>query len=175
VLIQKLETLHDKLFDTLGGITDGWFMGLAARLAFSSVLLGYFWNSAATKLGSGIPGILQAQVGAYAQILPPILPWGLVVHLGAYAEFLVPLMILVGLFTRLSSLAMIGFIVVMTFVDIQFHGLDAKAIGMPFDRVQDSIVSDQRLLWVLPLLYLALNGGGSLSLDRLVGRLRRKV
>lgn len=188
MLIQKLETLHDKLFDTLGGIADGWFMGLAARLAFSSVLLGYFWNSAATKLGSGIPGILQAQVGAYAQILPPIaeaagydpskiafLPWGLVVHLGAYAEFLVPLMILVGLFTRLSSLAMIGFIVVMTFVDIQFHGLDAKAIGMPFDRVQDSIVSDQRLLWVLPLLYLALNGGGSLSLDRLLGRLRRKV
>ena len=188
MLIQKLETLHDTLFDALGRLTDGWFMGLAARLDCSSVLLGYFRNSAATKLGSGFPGILQAGVGAYAQILPPIaeaagydpskiafLPWGLIVHLGAYAEFLIPLMILLGLFTRLSSLAMIGFIVVMTVVDILFHGLDAKSIGLPFDRIQDAIVSDQRLLWVLPLVYLALNGGGSLSADSLLARFSRKA
>src|SRR5690606_305756 len=100
---------------------------------------------------------LSLKIGAYAQIVPPIaeasgfdaskiafLPWGLIVHLGTYAEVLIPLMILLGLFTRLASLAMIGFIAVMTYVDITFHGLAPESVGMLFDRVHNSIVADQR-------------------------------
>ncbi len=181
--MQKLEALHDKFFATLGAAAGDWFLGLAARFVFASVLAVYFWNSVATKVGSGFPGILTAKIGAYAQILPPIaeaagydpgkiafVPWGLIVHLGTYAEFLLPLAIMLGLFTRMASLAMIGFIVVMTLVDIQFHGIGAKAIGGMFDRTHDSLIADQRLLWVFPLVYLALQGGGALSCDRLLKR-----
>jgi putative oxidoreductase len=85
-----------------------------------------------------------------------------------------PALILVGLFTRLSSLAMIGFIVVMSYVDITGHGLDAKSIGAMFDRVQNAVIYDQRLLWVFPLVYLAVKGGGAVSLDALLCRVLAK-
>jgi len=81
-------------------------------------------------------------------------------------------MILLGLFTRLASLGMIGFIAVMSFVDVAFHGLKPDDVGALFDRVQDSVIADQRLLWVLPLVYLVLYGAGSVSLDRLMVRRR---
>jgi putative oxidoreductase len=188
VIIRKLESLHDHVFDALTRAAGDWFMGLAARLAFSSVLMAFFWNSAATKLGEGFPGIFMAKAGAYAQVLPPIaeaagydaskiafLPWGLIVHLAAYAEFLIPLLLLVGLFTRLSALAMIGFVAVMTFVDIKFHGIGEKAVGAFFDRTHDSIVSDQRLLWLLPLVYLVIYGGGAISVDALLAKVRSRA
>lgn len=184
--IKKIEAIHAEAVETLRQVAGGWFMGLMARFVFASVLLLFFLNSAATKLGSGFPGILMAKVGAYVQILPSIaeavsydtskiafIPWGLIVHLGAYAEFLIPLMIVLGLFTRLASLAMIGFIGVMTFVDIQFHGVGADTIGGLFDRVQDSAISDQRLLWVFPLVYLVFHGAGSISCDRVLRRFSR--
>jgi len=79
-------------------------------------------------------------------------------------------MLLIGLFTRFTSLSLIGFIVVMSIVDVQFHGLDAKSIGMVFDRVQDQIIADQRLLWIFPLIYLVLRGAGPVSVDGLLRR-----
>ncbi len=170
--------LHACFFNALENITKGWFMGGVARLIFSSVTLMFFLNSASTKVGDGFPGVLIPEVAAYAQMLPPVaeaagydadlisfFPWGIIAHLGTYAEFLLPIMIFMGLFTRLSSLAMIGFIAVMSFVDIQFHGLEAESIGSFFDRVQDSMIADQRLLWIVPLLYLVTHGPGILSLD----------
>lgn len=156
---------------------DGWFLGLAARLVFSSVLLAYFVNSAKTKVGVGFPGFLIPGPGAYAQILPPVAEaagydpaniaflWKLVVLAGTYAEFLLPVLILVGLLTRLASLGMIGFVCVMSVVDVWFHHLDAASIGMIFDRVPTSLILDQRLLWLFPLLYLAARGAGRVSLD----------
>jgi putative oxidoreductase len=89
---------------------------------------------------------------------------------GTYAEFLLPVMLLLGIFTRLTSVALIGFIIVMSFVDIQFHGLEAESIGMMFDRIHNSVIWDQRLLWVFPLIYLAVKGGGPISVDALVLR-----
>jgi len=185
MIVRVVTSMHDRLFGMLSRLAGDWFLGLTARLVFSSVLLAFFLNSATTKLGSGFPGVFVAKVGAYAQIVPPIaeavtydvgkiafIPWGLIVHLGTYAEILLPLMILAGLFTRASSLAMIGFLAVMTYVDIRFHGIGADTIGAFFDRVHDSAVSDQRLLWLFPLVYLALKGGGRLSLDALLARSR---
>ena len=182
-MIRKLQRLHGCAVAILQKVAGDWFMGLAARFAFSSVLMVYFLNSAMTKVGSGFPGFLVPKIGAYAQILPTVaeaagydtskiafLPWGLIVLMGTYAEFLLPLLIFLGLFTRLASLGMIGFISVMTFVDINFHGLKAKDVGALFDRMQDAIVADQRLLWVLPLIYLVLYGGGTISLDNLLGK-----
>lgn len=184
-MIRTVQHLHDGLFGALERLAGSWFLGLAARLVFSSVLLVFFVNSAMTKLGSGFPGLFVPAVGAYAQILPPIaeaagydpskialFPWKIVVAAGAYAEFLLPVLLLIGLFTRAVSVGLIGFIAVMSFVDINFHGLDAASVGMVFDRVQDSIIADQRLLWIFPLLYLALKGPGPVSVD---GILRKRA
>jgi putative oxidoreductase len=61
----------------------------------------------------------------------------------------------------------------MSFVDIVFHKVDHTAIGMFFDSIPDSIILDQRLLWMLPLFYLILHGGGRISLDYWLGRIIR--
>ena len=174
------------LFALVERAAGGWFLGLAARLTFASVLLGYFLNSALTKVGSGFPDMFIPGTGAYAQILPSItravsydidkisfFPWGLIVTMGTYAEFVLPVLIVLGLFTRLAALGMIGFIAVMSYVDIAFHGVDAETIGAPFDRVPDALISDQRLLWVFPLLYLLIRGAGAVSLDALLARFFR--
>lgn len=184
-IVNLVKGLHDNVFGALESLAGTWFLGLAARLVFSSVLLVFFVNSAMTKLGSGFPDMFIPAVGAYAQILPTIaeaagydpkniglFPWKLIVLAGTYAEFLLPIMLLIGLFTRFTALSLIGFIVVMSVVDVQFHGLDAKSIGMMFDRVQDGIIADQRLLWIFLLVYLVIRGAGPISVDALITRAR---
>ena len=91
-----------------------------------------------------------------------------VVTAGTWAEFILPLTILIGLFTRLSALGMIGFIIVQSLTDLYGHGLagDAKFIGGWFDRIPDTMLIDQRLLWVFPLIALVIKGAGALSIDR---------
>ena len=166
-------------------ILDGWFVGLPARLAFAAVLFGYYWNSALTKIGDGPLGFLRITDGAYVQILPSVmeangydssalgLQWHLVVALGTYAEFLLPVMIVAGLFTRLAALGMLVFVVVQSYVDVAFHGVDAETIGALFDRLPSSTIADQRALWAFLLVTLIVKGGGALSLDALLSRLLR--
>ena len=103
---------------------------LLARFTFGAVLALYFWASALTKLGDGIFGFLFPSAGAYVQIFPHAMEnvgydpsalslWHLaVVTAGTRAEFILPLTILIGLFTRLSALGMIGFIVVQSLTDL---------------------------------------------------------
>lgn len=181
--IHTLERIHDGVFNTIEQAAGPWFLPLLARLVFSSVLLMFFISSGLTKVGSGFPDFLIPTAGAYAQILPSIteavsydtdqialFPWKLIVLGGTYAEFALPVMLLLGFFTRLTSVGLIGFIIVMSFVDIQFHGLEPASIGAMFDRIHNSIIFDQRLLWIFPLIYLAIRGGGPISVDALVLR-----
>lgn len=161
-----------------------WLPGLAARFVFAAVLLFYFWNSALTKVGDGFLGFFSLSPGAYIQILPgamaaygydpsqiPIFPQGLVVVLGTYAEFLLPPLVVIGLATRLAALGMIGFIAVQTYVDIAFHGATAETIGAWFDGTPDAAIADQRLLWLLLLLFLVVQGAGRVSIDAILDRL----
>lgn len=181
--IGRLIALYDACVAGMTRLTQGWFLGLAARLVFASTLLVFFLNSALTKLGDGVFGFLSPSAGAYAQILPPIaeqagydtsqiafLPWGLIVLLGTWAEFVLPVLVVLGLFTRLAAAGMLGFIAVMSYVDIAFHEADDKTIGAFFDRVHDAAIADQRLLWAFPLVYLVLKGAGNISLDWLLAR-----
>lgn len=153
---------------------------LLARFSFVAVLAVYYWNSAVTKLGDGLLGLFQPSLGAYTQIFPKameaagydasqlgVFHWG-VVTAGTLAEFILPAFIIVGLLTRLSALGMIGFVVVQSLTDIWGHGVDEKTIGAWFDRLPDSAILDQRLLWVFVLITLVFKGAGSLSLDRLL-------
>ncbi len=157
---------------------------LLARLVFVGVLFMYFWNSALTKVGDGVFGILTPSLGAYAQVFPKameavgydvsqlgIFHWA-VVTAGTIAEFVLPLLIAVGLLTRLAALGMIGFITVQSLTDLSGHGGIAHegTLGAWFDGASDALILDQRAFWVLCLLILVFKGAGALSLDRALFR-----
>ncbi|MFD1696986.1 DoxX family protein [Roseibium aestuarii] len=178
---------HKAAAEGVERLTRDWLPGLAARLVFASVLLVYFWQSGLTKLGEGALGFLMPSDGAYAQILPgvmdaagydvtqiPFFPYGLIVLLGTWAEFVLPLLVVLGLFTRVASVGMLGFLAVMTVVDITGHHVEAETIGAFFDANPGSVIADQRLMWAFPLLILALMGPGRISLDAWLGARMRK-
>jgi len=182
-MITKLIDLYGRSVGRAEAALDGWFLGLLARFVFAAVLLIYYLNSAATKVGDGIAGFFAVGDNAYFQILPsvveaygydasqvPFFPWDLIVVAGTYAEFLLPILIVLGLFTRLAAIGMIGFTLVQSTVDIAFHGVDAQTIGSWFDRLPDAAILDQRAFWVFLLLVLVVKGAGAVSLDWVLGK-----
>ncbi len=158
---------------------SAWLLPSLARLIFAAVLAGYFWSSAATKFDGG-PFSLSA--GAFAQIFPmqfeavgyqasnlgPL--YHLIALAGAWAEAVLPLLLVLGLFTRLAALGMIGFVIVQSLTDIFGHMAGAASIGQFFDAMPDAAILDQRALWMMLLAVLVLKGAGPLSLDRLLRR-----
>lgn len=183
--MNTLIRLHDRVFTGLERAE--WLLPTLARLVFAGVLLGYFWASGLTKLGDGLAGIFQPSLGAYAQIFPrameaagyDISQFGLwhklVVLAGTWAEFILPLMIVLGLMTRLAALGMIGFVIVQTLTDMIGHGALAQpaTLGAWFDRIPDTPILDQRALWFVLLMVLVVKGAGALSLDRILTRATR--
>lgn len=157
-----------------------WLLPTLARLVFAAVLAGYFWASALTKLD----GPFTPSLGAYAQIFPKVFEaagydvgqmglWHrLVVLAGAWAEFVLPVLILLGLFTRVAAIGMAGFVVVQSLTDIWGHG---AASGALFDRASDALILDQRAFWMLLLAVLILKGAGPISADRLLGVERTRL
>lgn len=157
---------------------------LLARFTFAAVLLPYFWASGLTKLGDGPLGIFQPSLGAYAQIFPRAMeaasynlsalgPWHwAVVTAGTVAEFVLPLMIVIGLLTRVAALGMIGFIAVQSLTDLYGHGgiEHAETLGAWFDRHPDGLILDQRAFWIFTLLVLLVKGAGALSVDQILFR-----
>ena len=181
--MDRLVHLHNAIFDAIGRSLDG-LVPLLARFVFAATLLGYFWASAMTKLGDGFMGIFTPSTGAYAQIFPKqmeavvydvsqlgVFHW-LVVVAGTWAEFILPLLIVVGLFTRLAAVGMIGFVVVQSLTDLYGHGgiEHAETLGAWFDRIPDSVILDQRAFWMLILVTLVIKGAGAISLDRMLSR-----
>lgn len=182
-MINPVTRFHQATFLRIQNALQDWFPGLLARLTFASVLFLYFINSAKTKVGDGLSGLLQVQDNAYFQILPkvveqfgydasqvPTFPYQWIVYAGTYSEFILPVLIVLGLFTRIAALGMIVFVAVLTYVDITAHGVDEKTIGSLFDRFPDSVIADQRVLWVFVLAYLVIYGAGKFSLDNLFTR-----
>lgn len=179
-LVLSLFRLHRTFFSVVENALQGWFPGLFARFAFAAVLLGYFWNSAKTKVGDGVMGFFSVADNAYFQIVPKameaagldsanvaVIPWKLMVYAGTYAEFILPLLVVLGLFTRVAALGMMIFVMVQSYVDITQHQVGAETTGAWFDRFSDSAIMDQRLMWMVPLVYLVVKGAGAVSLDRI--------
>ena len=182
--MNPLHSLENRIIGPLGDMLGGAVLTTLARLVFLVTLAIFFWTSATTKLGEGVVGIVSPSTGAYAQILPVqieavgydasqlgVISW-LIVVAGTWAEFLLPLLIVIGLFTRSAALGMIGFIVVMSIVDVVGHGVGAATIGAWFDNVPDAKILDQRALWILLLLIPLTKGAGPLSVDALFLRRR---
>jgi len=173
-----LTRLHAAIFMPLERAE--WILPTLARFLFAAVLAVYFWVSALTKAGDGLFGVFQPSLGAYAQIFPKLMEnIGYdVTQLGTYhravvtaatlAEFVLPALIIVGLLTRLASLGMIGFVVVQSLTDLSGHDKwgDGTVLGAWFDAPPNSLIMDQRALWVLLLLLLVFKGAGPVSFDR---------
>jgi len=136
---------------------DGWnraadalerWIGIDLVLAVSRLGIGaVFFYSARTK----VDGLLHVTDGAVAlfrdEYRLPIVDPAFAAHAAAYAEHLFPLLLVLGLATRLSALALLG----MTLVIEVFVYPDAWPT---------------HLSWAAPLLLLAARGGGTWSLDR---------
>lgn len=180
-LIDRLVRLHHAVFTVLERWTAGWLLGALARFVFLAVLFFYFLNSARTKVGDGIAGFFKVQDGAYFQILTEQgmaaydfdsanVPFylDLIVYMGTYSEFLLPVLIVLGLFTRIAAIGMIIFVFVQSYVDIYLHKVNAETVGAWFDRESGALIYDQRALWVFVLLILVVRGAGALCLDRLL-------
>ena len=121
-------------------------LALASRFGIAAI----FFMSGRTK----VQGFLTLTEGAYelfrTEYRLPLVPPEIAAHLAAYAEHLFPVLLVLGLFTRLSAFALLG----MTLVIEVFVYPDAWPT---------------HLSWAAVLLYLAGRGGGKLSLDRVLG------
>lgn len=172
--------LYNRTIDTLNASAET-ILPTLARFVFAATLLFYFWNSGLTKF-DGTP--FSPGVGGYAQIFPKameavgydisqmsIFHWTVVVA-GTLAEFILPLLIVIGLFTRLAAFGMIGFVVVQSLTDLYGHGgiAHAETVGKWFDGLPTGAILDQRAFWMVVLVTLVLKGAGPLSVDRLISR-----
>lgn len=136
----------NRLVQTLQQLLGDSLLSLAARLAVAAIFL----LSGRTKV-SGVlditPGTFELFRSEYAL---PFLPPHIAAHLATYAEHLFPLLLVLGLFTRLSALALL----LMTLVIQLFVYPDAWST---------------HLSWAALLLLLIGRGAGQFSLDHLWG------
>lgn len=126
-------------------LTPHWLLALTARLAIAAI----FWQSGRTK----VDGWLTIKDATYFlfehEYALPLIPVPVAAHMAAYAEHLFPVLLVLGLSTRLSALALLGMtLVIQVFV---YPG------AWP-----------THLSWAVMMLYLAGRGGGPVSLDRLI-------
>ncbi len=121
-------------------------LALAARFSIA----GIFFMSGRTKV-EGWLAVRDSAVALFAdEYKVPLLPPELAAHLATYAEHFFPILLVLGLFTRFSALALLG----MTAV-IQIFVYPAAWAT--------------HLSWAGLLLYLVGRGGGMVSFDRALG------
>jgi putative oxidoreductase len=136
----------NRIANALTGFISHALLALAARVAVAAI----FFLSGRTK----VDGILTVNDTAYTLFREdykvPLLPPEFAAHMATYAEHLFPILLVMGLFTRLSALALLG----MTAV-IQFFVYPG---AWP-----------THLSWAALMLYLIGRGAGPVSLDRALG------
>jgi putative oxidoreductase len=151
--------LARSVIDLLGRLPD-WPLALLGRFAIA----GIFWKSGQTKIEGlaidivngefnfGMPRLSDSVVELFRdEYKLPLVPPELAAPLAAMAEHLFPLLILLGLATRFSALALL----VMT-ATIQFL---VYPDAWPTHGV-----------WATVLIYIAARGPGCVSLDHLIAR-----
>ncbi|MDD2176710.1 DoxX family protein [Acidovorax sp. D2M1] len=134
-----------RLADAAIWLTPHSLLALVNRIA----LAGIFWLSARTK----VEGWFTVSDSAYAlfreEYKLPLLPPELAAQMATVAEHVFPMLLVLGLFTRLSALALLG----MTLVIQVFVYPDAWPT---------------HLSWGGLMLYLVGRGAGNMSLDRVL-------
>lgn len=141
-----LAATWSRIAERLDALVSHGLLALAARIGVGAV----FFLSGRTK----VEGVLSVTDGAVAlfrdEYKVPLLPAEFAAHMAAYAEHLLPILLVLGLATRLSALGLLG----MTAVIQVFVYPDAWPT---------------HLTWAVPLLYLAGRGAGPVSLDCALG------
>lgn len=125
-----------------------------ALLALRVALAGVFWRSGRTKVEPGSwLDISDTTFFLFQEDYSGVpLPSDLAAHLATWSEHVFPILLVIGLGTRLSALALLGMtMVIQLFV---------------FPEAWWPVHS----LWVAMALVLISRGGGWASLDRLIGR-----
>ncbi|OTP66400.1 MULTISPECIES: DoxX family protein [Burkholderiaceae] len=121
-------------------------LAFIARFAIAAI----FFMSGRTK----VSGILTITPGTYelfrTEYKIPIIPPEIAAHISAYSEHFFPILLVLGVFTRLSAFALLG----MTTVIEVFVYPDAWPT---------------HLSWAGLMLYLIARGGGTCSLDNKLG------
>lgn len=158
-MIAKLKNMVEQGIDLMGVIPDS-LIALLGRFSIAAV----FWKSGQTKVQGfaidivggefslGLPRLSDSAIALFRDEyrLPLIAP-ELAAPLAAFAEHLFPLLILLGLATRFSALALLGMtlvIQVLVYPDAwPTHGV-----------------------WAAVLLFLIARGPGVFSLDHLISR-----
>jgi putative oxidoreductase len=138
--------MWNSIADRLGAMLGDSLLVLIARLSIAAIFL----MSGRTKVSGFLtitPSTYELFRTEYA--LPLVTP-ELAAHLATYSEHLFPVLLVLGLFSRLSALALLG----MTFVIEVFVYPDAWAT---------------HLSWAGLLLLIVARGGGAMSLDRSLG------
>ncbi|MBI3375347.1 MAG: DoxX family protein [Betaproteobacteria bacterium] len=143
--LRSLLSAWNVLADRIAGLVSDALIALVARFGIAGV----FFLSGRTK----VDGLLSVRDNTYALFADeyklPLLPPEIAAHLATYAEHLLPLLLVLGLCTRLSALGLLG----MTATIQVFVYPDAWAT---------------HLSWAAPLVYLVARGGGAESLDRVL-------
>ena len=142
----RLLTLWNSLADRMHHLINDSVLALVARISIAAI----FIMSGRTK----VEGFLTITDSTYELFrteynLPLIAP-ELAAHLSAYSEHLFPALLILGLFSRLSALALLG----MTLVIEIFVYPDAWPT---------------HLSWIGLLLVIIAKGAGAVSLDRRFG------
>lgn len=113
------------------------------QLLFRISIAAVFWNSGLTKIASW-----QSTVVLFRdEYRVPVLPPEIAAALAASVELTCPVLLVLGLATRLATLPMLG----MTFV--------IEAFVYPEDWIE-------HLIWASLLLFILTRGAGAISLDR---------
>ncbi|MBD3728267.1 MAG: DoxX family protein [Sphingomonadales bacterium] len=145
-------------YDRLTCLLSGRFVESIALLALRVALAGIFWRSGQTKVVEGTwlevsDATRYLFENEYSGVpLPP----DLAATLATWSEHFWPVLLVLGLATRLSAFALLG----MTLV-IQIF-------------VFPEAWWTTHILWVAMALALVSRGGGLFSLDAIVGRMRGK-
>ena len=149
-MLQTLTRPYDRFVDLVSSRVSETLMLLFVRMT----LAGVFWRSGRTKVEEGSwltvseNTIYQFADDPFNKV--PVLPSELAAYLTTYAEHALPILLVLGLFTRLSAFALLGMtIVIQIFV---------------FPEAWWQVHS----LWVALALILIVRGGGGLSVDALL-------
>jgi putative oxidoreductase len=141
-----LRGLLNRIADVLNRLVAHDALALITRIGIAAIFL----LSGRTKV-DGLLTINDSAVTLFREEYRlPLLPPELAAHLATYAEHLFPLLLIAGLFTRLSALALLG----MTAVIQIFVYPDAWPT---------------HLSWAALLLYLVGRGPGRVSIDHWLG------
>ena len=140
--------LWNRIVERIDKVISHDLLAVVARAALAVVFL----SSGRTKVAEGT--WLTISDNAYflfaEEYKLPLLPSEVAAVIATYAEHFLPLLLVLGLFTRLSAMGLLGMTVVIQ--------IFVYPSAWP-----------THLLWLAPILYVIGRGGGALSVDRLIG------